>query len=163
MGWQSDLVVDPGDRSGIVVLSNANGGIILNLALISRWAEWKTGSPWPGAGLYLYQYPILLGLALVLGFICTVRSVVLARQFKAGRRRLLFKSSEHWKLLRVLLICLFLAMSVFWWLLSFTAIIDPRQTILWLPEPFLYVSVLFTCQMLLLAVATLFPRTREDQ
>lgn len=162
MGWQSDFVVDPADRSGFVVLSNANGGIILNLILISRWAEWKTGSPWPSAELYLLQYPFLMVLAGVLGFVCAVRAGLLARQFRQGQRLLLFRTAKQRKVIRLLVSCLILLAIVLWWLGSFTDTFDPRQTILWLPEPFLLVSILFTWLMLLLVAATLFPKRKAE-
>jgi predicted membrane protein len=160
MGWQSDFVLYPADRSGIVILSNANGGIVLNLELINRWAEWKTGTTWPGAELFLYQYPVLLGVAGVLGVICAIYAAILSVQFWRGRRVFLFHSAQN-KVLRLAWVGLVLAVTVVWWLFGFTDAFDPQAKMLWAPEPFLYVSVLGTLLALAMVTGSLFPRSKK--
>ncbi len=160
MGWQSDFVLYPEDGSGIVLLSNANGGIVMNLEIVNRWAEWKAGVSWPGAELFLYQYPVLLAIAIVLGVICTIYTIVLWRQFGRGRRAFLFSSLAYRRILRIGWMCLLLAVVVLWWLVGFSDVFDPQAKMLWLPEPFLYTSVLGTYLALLMIVSALFPKAR---
>jgi predicted membrane protein len=143
-----------------VILSNANGGIILNLELISRWVQWKTGVAWPGAELYSYQYPVLLGLAGLLAVACAIDGAILLVQFRRGRRAFLFTGGRH-KVLRLVWIGLVLAAVVLWWLFGFTGVFDPQARMLWAPEPFLYVSVVGTLLAAGLVVGSLFPRKRE--
>ncbi|MBN1935091.1 MAG: beta-lactamase family protein [Anaerolineae bacterium] len=163
MGWQSDFVVYPDDGSGIVILSNANGGVVLNLAIINLWVEWKTGVSWPGAGLFLYQYPVLFGIAIVLEVICTVYAAILFIQFRQGRRVFLFRSARN-KLAHLIWTGLVIAVVVLWWLYGFTDTFDPQARMLWAPEPFLYVSVLGTLLASEMAIGSLFPgEKRSDQ
>jgi len=159
MGWQSDFVVYPDDDIGIVILSNANGGLILNLEIINRWVEWKTGSSWPGAGIFLYQYPILLGIAIGLGIVCAGYATILFRQFRQGQRVFLFQS-KHNKVVRLIWIGVVLSVTVLWWLYSFTPTFDPQIRMLWAPEPFLYVSILGTLLASAMITSSLFPRER---
>ncbi len=161
MGWQSDFVVYPGDGSGIVILSNANGGVVLNLEIINHWAEWKTGVSWPGAELFLYQYPALLGVAVVLGIVCTIYAAILFTQFRRGRRAFLFPSARN-KLVRLIWIGLVIAATVLWWLYGFTATFDPQARMLWAPEPFLYVSILGTLLASEMAIGSLFPKRKRS-
>jgi CubicO group peptidase (beta-lactamase class C family) len=160
MGWQSDFVVYPDDGSGIVILSNANGGVILNLEIINRWVEWKTGSSWPGAELFLYQYPILLGIAIVLGIIYAGYAAILFRQFRRGRRVFLFQSKRN-KITRLIWIGLVLSVAVLWWLYSFTPTFDPQIRMLWAPEPILYVSILGTLLASAMIIGSLFPKEKS--
>jgi CubicO group peptidase (beta-lactamase class C family) len=161
MGWQSDFVVYPDDGSGIVILSNANGGVILNLELINRWAEWKTGVSWPGAELFLYQYPVLFGIALVVGVACAIYAAILFVQFRRGRRVFLFQSARS-KILHFIWIGSVLSVVVLWWLFGFTATFDPQARMLWAPEPFLYVSVLGTLLALAMVTGSLFPTRKME-
>ncbi len=159
MGWQSDFVVYPHGGSGIVVLANANGGIILNLELISRWAKWKTGVSWPGAGFFTYQYPVLLGLAIALGLFVAIYITILYRQFRRGQRAFLF-SSNYSKILPLLRVGLALLVIILWWLYGFTGTFDPQARMLWLPDPFLYVSILGTLLSFAVITGNLFPRQK---
>jgi CubicO group peptidase (beta-lactamase class C family) len=158
MGWQSDFVLYPEGRSGIVILSNANGGVIMNLEIINLWVEWKTGITWPGSELFSYQYPVLVAIAIVLGTVCAIYTIILFRQFRKGKRTFLFQGAGHRKALRVIFALLLLSAIVVWWLVGFTATFDPQAKALWLPEPFLYVSIFFTCLMLAMTVGSLFPK-----
>lgn len=160
MGWQSDFVVNPNDGSGIVLLSNANGGIIMDLEIINRWVEWKTGVSWPGAELYLYQYPLLFSISIVLGIICAIYGMILFVQFRRKRRVFLFQS-DRIKIIRLVWVGLVLSVVVLWWLFGFTDTFDPQAKMLWAPEPFLYVSVLGTLLALAIVAGSLFPRKKE--
>ncbi len=160
MGWQSDFSLYPENDSGIVVLSNANGGIVMNLEIINHWTKWKTGVSWPGAGLFLYQYPVLLAIAIALGVVCAIYTIVLRRQFGRGKRVFLFSGLAHRRVLRAGWTCVLLAMVVLWWLVGFSDVFDPQAKMLWLPEPFLYTSVLGTYLALLMVVSALFPKVR---
>jgi CubicO group peptidase (beta-lactamase class C family) len=160
MGWQSDFVMSPQERSGIVLLTNANGGIIMNLDIINLWTQWKTSVSWPGAELFLYQYPVLWGIAIILASICVIFSLYLWRQDRQNKRIFLFNSSEHNKIIRILLIGLFLTVTTLWWLFGFTTTFDPQAQMLWMPEPFLWVSVFWSWLMALLIVSNLFPKSK---
>ncbi|MBN2002458.1 MAG: beta-lactamase family protein [Anaerolineae bacterium] len=160
MGWQSDFVVFPEDGSGIVILSNANGGSILNLEIIDHWVEWKTGSSWPGAELFFYQYPILLGIAIALGIACTIYAITLSLQFRRKRRVFLLQSRRN-KILRIFWIVLVLAVTIVWWLYCFTPTFDPQIRMLWAPEPFLYVSILGTVLASAMITGSLFPTQKS--
>lgn len=150
----------PDGGSGIVILSNANGGVVPNLAIINLWVEWKTGVSWPGAELFLYQYPVLLGIAVVLGIICAVYAAILFVQFWRGQRVFLFQSARN-KPVRLIWIGLAIAMVVLWWLFGFTAAFDPQARMLWAPEPFLYVSLLGTLLASAMITGSLFPTKKE--
>jgi len=160
MGWQSDFVVYPGRGSGIVILSNANGGVVLNLELINLWVKEKTGEAWPGAELFLYQYPVSLGIALVLGIICAIYGAILFVQFRSGRRVFLFQSGRN-RLVRLIWVGMVLSVTVVWWLFGFTDAFDPQARMLWAPEPFLYVSILGTVLASAMVAGSLFPRKKE--
>jgi len=160
MGWQSDFVVDPDRGSGIVILSNANGGVVLNLDLINQWVKWQTGEAWPGAELFLYQYPVLLGIALALGVSCAIYGTILCAQFRRDRRVFLFQSGRN-KVLRFIWMALVLAVTVGWWLYSFTSAFDPQARMLWAPEPFLYASLLGTVLAAAMIAGSLFPTRKK--
>jgi CubicO group peptidase (beta-lactamase class C family) len=160
MGWQSDYVVYPEQGSGIVILSNANGGIILNLDILSRWTELKTGAAWPGANLYLYEYPVMLGIAIILGVIGAVYTMILIIQFRRRRRIFLFPDGRN-KVLHIIWICLVLSVAILWWLFGFTNTFDPQARMLWMPEPFLYVSIIGTLLASAMVVDSLFPKNKN--
>jgi hypothetical protein len=133
---------------------------ILNLELISRWAKWKTGVSWPGAGLFTYQYPVLFGLAIALGLFVATYVTILYRQFRRGQRGFLF-SINCGKIPRLLRVGLALSVIIMWWLYGFTGTFDPQARMLWLPEPFLYVSVLATLLSFAVITGNLFPRQKN--
>jgi hypothetical protein len=162
MGWQSDFVVIPEDGCGIVVLANANGGVILDLILIDLWVQYKTGYAWPGAAIYLYEYPALIAVGVILGALCLVLAWRVFSQFTRGQRSFLFRQSRKLKWLRI--VCSFFVIGgvLGLWLMAVTPYIDHQQRLLWLPEPALYVGIAGTVLSALICTGLLFPKNKRD-
>lgn len=163
MGWQSDGQIIPQKKSGIIVLSNCNGGMFLNTNILGAWTKWQTGLYPEFLKMYDYERIIVLSIALILAAITLAFALSIITSFRHEKRTIVFLENVKTIIFRMAISIVLLGFTGLWWVYWWTNKFRPLREGLWLPKPFLSISILISIISILGVILNVFPKVNHKK
>jgi uncharacterized membrane protein YbhN (UPF0104 family) len=135
---------------------NSTNGVFLGADIANQWLLENASSSDPSLKiLNIEDYGIRL-MAFILGNICVLLAYRRLRMYRSHREGYSFRMKKKHPWLRIIYAVLLLSVIPVWWIFFHTLTFYPPIQTPWLPNSFLYLSILTTMFLLHTAFKTLF-------